>query len=94
MDVKEIKKRLNVLMEDYKNKPLDIFADDCDGHKAVTALNELPTADRTLMMLYADTGSYREVGELLGCSHSSVRTEIIRIKQIIKDRMEVLDELY
>lgn len=94
MDVKEIKKRLSMLVEDYKDRPLDIFADDCEGHKAITALNELPTADRTLMMLYADTGSYREVGELLGCSHSSVRTEIIRIKEMIKDRMEVLDELY
>lgn len=94
MDVQEIKKRLNILTEDYKNRPLDIFAEDCEGHKAITALNELPTADKTLMMLYADTGSYREVGQLLGCSHASVRTEIMRIKEMIQDRMEVLDELY
>lgn len=94
MDVQEIKKRLNILVEDYKVRPLDIFTDDCEGHKAITALNELPTADRTLMMLYADTGSFRAVGDLLGCSHSSVRTEILRIKEMIQDRMEVLNELY
>ena len=94
MDVQEIKKRLNILTEDYKNRPLDIFAEDCEGHKAITALNELSTADKTLMMLYADTGSYRGVGQLLGCSHASVRTEIMRIREMIQDRMEVLDELY
>lgn len=94
MDVQEIKKRLNILTEDYKNRPLDIFAEDCEGHKAITALNELSTADKTLMMLYADTGSFREVGQLLGCSHASIRTEIMRIREMIQDRMEALDELY
>lgn len=94
MDAKAIRSRLKTLIEDYKEKPLNIFTDNCEGHKAIHALNELDTADKTLMMLYADTGSYRVVGEMLGCSHSSVRTEIMRIKEMMIDRMEVLDELY
>lgn len=94
MDAQEIKQRLRVLAEDYRITPTDIFSEDTTYDKAKQALWELPTADRTLMMLYADCGSYRVVGEMLGCSHASVRTEILRIKETMKDRMEVLDELY
>lgn len=94
MDANAIKKKLRVLVDDYKITPVDIFSDDCTYDKAKQALWELSTADRTLMMLYADCGSYRVVGDLLGCSHASVRTEILRIKEIMKDRMEVLNELY
>ena len=46
-------------------------------------LNRLPQVDRTLILLYADCGSLRELGKRLGLSHSSVKVIIDRIREDI-----------
>ena len=50
-----------------------------------TAVAGLPQTDRVVMLLYADCGSYRELGRLLGVSHMTVRREIQRIRREILD---------
>lgn len=49
---------------------------------AQTALSSLTVAERRLIILYAEMGSYAKLGRLLGCSAQSVykRIKPIRIK--------------
>lgn len=46
--------------------------------------NRLTIADRTIIILYAELQSFRKLGECLGVSHTTMRTEVNRIKEIIK----------
>lgn len=50
--------------------------------------DELDAVDRTIIILYAETGSLREVGKMLGLSHMTVRKEIMRIRAEILTRYE------
>ena len=43
----------------------------------------LTPADRTIIILYAELGSYRKLGARLGLSHTTVRKEVLRIRNII-----------
>lgn len=52
--------------------------------------NRLDEVDRTLILLYADCQSFRKLGERLGMSHTTVRKEIVRIKNNIRDLYERL----
>jgi len=45
-----------------------------------TYLNQV---DKTIILLYADLGSYRELGKLMGLSHTTIRKEVLRIKNNI-----------
>ena len=45
--------------------------------------NDLSQADRTIILLYAECGSYRKLGKMLGLSHMTARTEIMRIRKQI-----------
>jgi len=44
---------------------------------------KLSQVDRTLLLLYVDCQSYRQLGKKINLSHMSVRKEILRIKQIV-----------
>ena len=46
-------------------------------------LSMLPPADRAIIILYAELGSYRKLGTLMGLSHNTVRKEVIRIRKEI-----------
>lgn len=41
----------------------------------------LSKADKTLIILYAETGSYRDVGSLLGISHTTISRFIDKIRK-------------
>lgn len=47
--------------------------------------NVLNDVDRVIFLLYVDLASLRDVGKVLGVSHSVVYKEIKRIKEIIND---------
>lgn len=47
----------------------------------------LTPADRTIIILYAELGSYRKLGARLGMSHTTVRKEVLRIRNIIKSNL-------
>lgn len=46
-------------------------------------LNRIPQVDRTIILMYADCGSLREMGRRLGLSHSSVKVIVDRIREDI-----------
>ena len=50
--------------------------------------NKLSLADKTIILLYVDYQSYRELGARLGVSHMTLRREVQRIKNIILKEYE------
>lgn len=49
--------------------------------------NKLSAADRTIIILYAEIGSYRKLGKRLGLSHTTVKNEVHRIRKIIIENL-------
>lgn len=47
------------------------------------AVQKLADADRIIFIMYCETGSLRELGRILGVSHTSAFKEINRIKRQI-----------
>lgn len=54
------------------------------------AVASLSPADRIIFILYAETGSLREVGKMLGVSHTTIYKEIKRIKRYIYDYIGIV----
>ena len=84
--IKDIKK----VMEDYKpNKGIWNEDDELiDGIK--NAVDNLKDADKIIFILYCETGSLREVGKMLGVSHTTIYKEIKRIKRLILDDIGIV----
>ncbi len=57
--------------------------DDARTHYLKVALSDVTEADRVIFCLYLDLGSSRKVGKLLGVSHSTILTEVKKIKNLI-----------
>jgi len=47
-------------------------------------INELPSLDRALMILYLEGKSYREIAEILGLTDTNTATKISRVKDKLK----------
>lgn len=92
MDAREVKERVLRLKDEFRVELPRIWDEETTGKAALIALNELDTADRTLMMLYTDLQSYRKLGKMLNISHQAIKIEIERIREIMIDRMEVIKE--
>lgn len=54
--------------------------------------NRLLKQDRDLMLLYADRASIREVARELGCTHSMAQRHIARIRRLIRDELERIND--
>lgn len=69
---------------DYRFDP-SIFSDEPDRVAAVKWIidNKLTRVDKTLILIYADCLSFRKMGQRLGFSHTTMRNEVKRIKQLI-----------
>ncbi len=60
---------------------------------AKKALAMVPDADRIIFCLVLDKGSSREVGKILGCSHSTILKQFARIRQeILNNITKIKDE--
>lgn len=60
---------------------------------AKMALSRIPDADRIIFCLSLDRESSREVGKILGCSHSTVLKQLQRIKRdIMYNIMQILQD--
>lgn len=87
---------MNDIIRDYKDIRKDytlddsIFNTDPDKVRRVKeiVLTKLDQVERTLILLYADCGSLRDLGRRLGLSHQSVKRIIDPIKE------KILDEYY
>ncbi len=71
---------------DYAFDP-SIFTQDAERVAAVKYIidNKLSRVDKTLILIYADCLSFRKMGKRLGFSHTTMRCEVKRIKDIILD---------
>lgn len=91
----DIKQRIKDIKEEYKFNE-DIFND--DDKRAYIAkkviFEQLNEIDRTIILLYTETGSLRQLGKILGCSHSTIRPEVNRIKEDVKEKINKLWDLY
>lgn len=91
----DIKQRIKDIKEEYKFTD-DIFND--DDKRAYIAkkviFEQLNEIDRTIILLYTETGSLRQLGKILGCPHSTIRPEVNRIKEDIKEKINKLWDLY
>ena len=81
---KEIVKDYKTIKEDYKFNP-DIFTQDDERVSKVKYIidHKLSQVDKTIILLYADCGSLRKLGQRMGMSHMTIRKEVVRIKNII-----------
>lgn len=90
-----IKQRLKELKEEYKYQDPSLFEEDTTYSIATYIINnELTDVDRTIIYLYADAGNLRDLGKNLGCSHSTIRPEVNRIKNYIQKRIKELRPLF
>ena len=48
-------------------------------------IKKLPEVDKTLIFLFLEDKSYREIAEIMGISESNVGVKLIRIKRRLKD---------
>ena len=71
---------------DYAFDP-SIFTQDAERVAAVKYIidNKLSRVDKTIILIYADCLSFRKMGKRLGFSHTTMRCEVKRIKDIILD---------
>ena len=77
----EIRNLINEYVPDY-----DIFTEDDECMTALKqAVQNLNEANKIIFVLYAESGSLREVGKMLGVSHTSVYKVIKQIKNEIKE---------
>lgn len=72
---------MNDYVPDY-----DIFSEDEEAMTILkSAIDNLSQADRIIFILYCETGKLREVGKMLGVSHTTVFKCIKGIKKQIKE---------
>ena len=71
---------------DYRFDP-SIFTEDGERVAALKYIidKKLSRVDKTLILIYADCQSFREMGKRLGFSHTTMRNEVKRIKGLILD---------
>lgn len=94
MNIKELRKEVQELDKKYKYEKPDIWDDETIGKQLLLCLDELERADRTIIMLYAEYGSLREVAKKLGCSYQSVANEVNRIKEIMISKQKKIEKWF
>lgn len=72
------------IKEDYQYNS-DIFTQDEERVAKVKYIidNILSPADKIIILLYADCGSLRKLGQRMGMSHMTLQKQVVRIKNII-----------
>lgn len=88
------RKETRAIQFDTYSEDLIVFAEDSDEiieiesnlnllQKFILELNEI---DKSIMLLYLDNKSYKEIAEITGISESNVATKISRIKDKLKSK--------
>lgn len=93
MNEEEVARDYKSIAQDYAYDP-DIMNPEPERIARVKYIvnHKLNQVDKTLIILYADCQSYRKLGKRLGLSHTTVAVEINRIKKIIKEEYNKLEE--
>lgn len=81
---------LKRMLKDYEYDPVTEFWDEDGDERAwdiKRALSQLDVSERLIFVLYLETQSERELGQLLGCSRTPVSRELKKIKEKIRSMM-------
>ena len=85
-------KELHDIMNEYKFDPDPMVEDSQKVRIAKMALARINEADRIIFTLALDRQSSREVGKILGCSHSTVLKQLAKIrKDIMREVMLIME---
>lgn len=85
-------KELRDIMDEYKFDDDPMVADSQKVRIAKMALSRIGEADRIIFCLALDKESSREVGRILGCSHSTVLKQLAKIKRdILREVMKIME---
>lgn len=84
MKTDEVVAEFRKVKQDYAYDP-SIFNEEDERVRELKRIinTKLSIADKTLVILYAESQSFRKMGERLGVSHMTCRREIQRIRRII-----------
>lgn len=87
---KEKKEKEIISMTDHKIEQTGMLVENSEKDENINLLmqfiHELTELDRALMILYLETKTYIEIGDILGLSETNVATKISRIKEKIKQK--------
>lgn len=81
---------LKRMLKDYEYDPVTEFWDEDGDERAWVikrALSQLDVSERLIFVLYLETQSERDLGQLLGCSRTPVSRELKKIKEKIRSMM-------
>ena len=87
----EIVKKYRECKDDYAFDP-DIFCKDSELIWKVKYIldHKLTPVEKSFVLFYAEAQSYRKMAEIINMSHMTVKREILRIRNIIKDELKKL----
>ena len=85
-NLNEVVKEFRQIKQEYAFNR-DIFSLDDPKEARLKEIIEtrLSQVDRTILLLYVDCQSYRQLGKKMNLSHMTCRKEILRIKKIVLD---------
>lgn len=91
MLMNEIVKKYRECRDDYAFDP-DIFCKDAELIWKVKYVldHKLSNVEKSLVLFYAEVQSYRKMAEIMNISHMTVKREIARIRNIIKQELKKL----
>lgn len=80
----EIVRLYKKIKDDYAFTPDILDQDDIRVARVKKIMrDELSEVERTILILYMELQSFRKLGEVMGCSHQTMRNEVQRIKDKI-----------
>ena len=89
MGESNIVKEFKMICKEYECDD-SIFSEDDEKVSILKDIinNKLERVDKTIILLYVDYQSYRQLGKTLGLDKMTIRREVLRIKDKIKTEYE------
>lgn len=85
-NLNEVVKEFRQIKQEYAYNPSVFSLDDPKVARLKEIIDtKLSQVDKTIILLYCDCQSYRELGRKMNLSHMTVRKEVLRIRKIILD---------
>lgn len=88
--ISEVVAEYKAIKEEYRHDPSIFNPDDPRVARLKEVIDtRLSQADKTILLLYVDCQSYRKLGKKLNLSHMTCRREVMRIKQIVLNELQM-----
>lgn len=92
METNDVVHEYRLIKEEYAYKK-DIFTADEERVRRIKEIidTRLSQVDKTIILLYIDCQSYRQLGKKMHLSHMTIRREVMRIKKLILDEYYAME---